>query len=122
METIFADLENGIRDQNEDLFRKHWYGEGYDENLVGGSGLTGKRIYQQGTRKKWFLRANFDKAETLGKVEIVATDIYAWERDKTVDEIHLAVADGKILGGGEDLVEVKLLAERFNSGQKLSAD
>lgn len=120
MKTIFADMENGIKNQDENMFKKHWHPDGYSENLVGGSGLAGNRVFEQGSRKKWFLKPNLEKTETVDKVEIVETEIYAWERDKTVDEIHLAIAEGKILGGGEDLSEVKSLAERFNSGQALS--
>jgi hypothetical protein len=122
MKTIFADMEKGIKNQDENLFKKHWLNEDYEENLVGGSGLAGHRVYEQGSRKKWFLRADFAGAETFGRVEIVPAAIYAWERDKTVDEIHLAIGDGKVIGGGEDINEVRSLAERFNSGENLAAE
>lgn len=126
MKAIFADLENGIKNNDEDLFKKHWHPAAYDENLVGGSGLAGNRVYEQGSRKKWFPRPNLDGSQKIGRVDIVPTEIYAWERDKKVDEIYFALADDggdlKILGGGEDPDEVKALAERFNSGKSLSPE
>lgn len=126
MNEIFADMEKGIREKDESLFKKHWHAEGYTENLVGGSGLAGERVFEQGSRKKWFLKPDLGKTEKVGKVTIVPAEVYAWERDKKVDEVHLAIIeedDGslKILGGGEDLDEVKNLAERFNEGKSLSA-
>lgn len=126
MNGIFADMENAIKNENENLFKKHWHSEGYSENLVGGSGLSGERVFEQGSRKKWFPKADLGKTEKVGKVTIVPAEIYAWERDKKVDEVYFAIAEDngglKILGGGEDLDEVKDLADRFNEGKSLSAE
>lgn len=123
---IFADLENGIKNEDESLFKKHWHSEGYSENLVGGSGLAGNRVYEQGSRKIWFPKPDLSKTEKIGKVEIVPTEIYNWEKEKRVDEIYFAIAEDsnglKILGGGEDLDEVKSLAKRFNEGKSLSIE
>ena len=118
---VFADMENGIRKTDEDLFKKHWTAEGYNQNLVGKSGLSGARIYEQGSRKKWFLKPDYSKTVKQGNVEIYQCEVYAWEKSKAVDEIFLAVStkDGKVLGGGEDLSEVKKLAERYNAGESL---
>jgi hypothetical protein len=126
MTTIFADMENGIKNMDENLFKKHWHPEGYSRNLVGGSGLAGNRVFEQGSRKKWYPRRTSGQTEKIGRVEIVSTEIYAWERDKKVDEIYFAIAENKgkleILGGGEDLAEVKSLAERFNAGNSLAVE
>ena len=121
MNGVFADLENGIRNSNEELFKKHWTTDGYNKNLVGGSGMTGESVFRQGSRKKWFLKPDYSKTVKQGKVEIYQCEIYAWEKSKAVDEIFLAVSadDKKVLGGGENLDEVKNLADRFNAGEPL---
>ena len=113
MNEMFADLENAIKNEDESLFKKHWDTNGYSNDLVG-EGLSGERFYQQGSRKKWFPKPNLAEMETVGKVEIVPTKLYAWEKDKNVDEIYLVIDDGKILGGGENLEKVKALAEKYN--------
>lgn len=118
MNKIFADMEKGIMNENEDQFRKHWHSEGYAEDLTG-EGLSGKRFYEQASRKKFFPNPNYKDNETVGKVEIVRTKLYAWEKDRDVDEIFFAIADGQVLGGGEDKENVKKLAERFNKGGSL---
>lgn len=123
MNGIFADMESGIRNTDEDLFKKHWHPTGYSENLVGGSGLSGKRMFDQGSRKKWFPKPDLGNTQKLGRVEIVPTELYNWERERKVDEVYFAVAADsgglKILGGGEDREEVRALAERFNAGKSL---
>lgn len=121
MNEVFADLENGIRKTDEELFKKHWRAEGYDKNLVGGSGMSGSSVYKQGSRKKWFLKPDYSKTVRQGNVEIYQCEVYAWEQSKKVDEIFLAVStdDRKALGGGENFEEVKKLAERFNAGESL---
>lgn len=118
MNSLFVDLENGLKNEDVDLFKKLWHAEGYISDLVG-EGLSGEKFYKQGSRKKWFPKPLMDKKETVGKVEIVRSQLYAWEKDKVVDEIFFAVADGKILGGGENPEKVKALAERFNKGELL---
>ncbi len=112
MNEIFTDLENAIKNEDESLFKKHWDSEGYSTDLVG-EGLTGERFYQQGSRKKWFPKPNLDEKEVIGKVEIVPTKLYSWEKDKNVDEIYFAIAAGKILGGGENLEKVRALADKY---------
>lgn len=125
MNKLFADLENGIRKTDEELFKKHWTPEGYNQSLVGKSGMQGSRVYEQGSQKKWFLKPDYAKTVKQGNVEIFQCEVYAWEQSKKVDEIYLAVAVSKneprVLGGGEDLSEVKALADRFNAEQPLAA-
>ena len=118
MNGLFADLENGIKNEDENLFKKHWNADGYSNDLIG-EGLSGENFYKQGSHKKWFPKPVFGKKETIGKVEIVPTKLYAWEKDRNVDEIYFAIAEGKILGGGENSDKVKFLAERFNKGESL---
>lgn len=123
MQKVFADMENAIKNSNESEFKQHWLAEGYSKNLVGRSGLEGSRLFAQGSRKKWFLKPDYSKTVRQGKVDIYRCDVYSWEKDKSVDEVFLAVSadDLKVLGGGEDFEEVKKLAERFNAGAPLEA-
>ncbi len=123
MNRVFVDMENGIRKNDEELFKKHWTPAGYNSNLVGKSGLQGYRVFEQGSSKKWFLKPDYSQTITQGKIEIYQCEVYAWEKSRAVDEIFLAVSaeDEKVLGGGEDLDEVKKLAERFNAGEPLAA-
>lgn len=84
--------------------------------------MQGYKIFEQGSRKKWFLEpVDINKPIKQGKVDIYQCNVYAWEKSKNVDEIYLAIAseDSKVLGGGEELEEVKKLAERFNAGESL---
>ena len=121
MNGVFADLENGIRKTDEELFKKHWTTEGYNKNLGGDSGMSGSRVYEQGSRKKWFLKPDYSTTIKQGNVEIYQCEVYAWEQSRKVDEIFLVVSaeDQKVLGAGENLEEVKKLAERFNAGESL---
>lgn len=118
VDKVFADMENGIKKKDENLFQKHWHTEGFEDDLVG-EGLSGSNLYKQGSRKKWFPIPNYSEKQTVGKVLIVPTKLYAWEKDRNVDEIYFAIANDKVLGGGEDLENVRKLAERFNSGESL---
>ena len=118
MNKIFADLEKGIINKNEEQFRKHWHEKAYQKDFVG-EGLSGERFYEQGSRKKFFPNPDYNGKETVGKVEIVPTKLYAWEKDRDVDDIYFAIAEGKILGGGENVENVKKLADRFNKGEIL---
>ncbi len=121
MNKIFADMEKGIMNTEEDRFKKHWTPESYAKDLVG-EGLSGERFYKQASRKKFFPNPDFGGKETVGKVEIVPTKLYAWEKEREVDEIFFAIADGKVLGGGEEKENVKKLAERFNKGDFLKPE
>lgn len=122
---VFSDMEKAIKNGDENLFKKQWHGEGYDKNLVGKSGLEGIRVFQQGSRKKWFPKPDFSKKISEGRVEIVPTEIWSWEKEKSVDEVFFAIVQTdsglKILGGGEDLSQVIELAKRHNKGAPLPA-
>lgn len=118
VDKVFAEMENGLRNADEASFRKHWHSEGYENDLVG-EGLSGSNLYRQGSRKKWFPNPDRNGKQTVGKVLIVPAKLYAWEKERDVDEIYFAIAGGKVLGGGEELENVKKLAERFNNGESL---
>ena len=120
-------MEKGIREGDEKLFKEQFHAEGYAKNLAGGSGLAGENVYKQGTRKKWFLKPDLAKAQVLGDgaAVIVPCEVWAWEKEKSVDQIELLlvkaeVKDGEktktvyvVLGGGEKRAQVEALANRF---------
>jgi hypothetical protein len=124
MNSIFADMENGIRNDDESLFKKNWSADTYDKNVVGRSGLEGSQIFKQGSRKKWFPKPDFSNRIKVGSIEIIPAEIWSWEKERKVDEVYFAIKMGSspvILGGGEDLEEVKKLAERADQGKSLDS-
>jgi hypothetical protein len=124
IDAVFADMERAIRESDESLFKQHWHSEGYGTNLVGGSGLEGSRVYEQGARKKWYLKPEMDKVRTVEGVTFVPCDIWAWENERSVDHVDVAIAtvDGTptILGAGEEPEQVDALARRFAKGEALA--
>lgn len=123
MSGVFSEMESAMRNADEARFREQWLPAGYSRNLVGSSGLSGERLFSQGSRKKWYPKPDLGSVESVGKVEIVFAELYNWEQDRKVDEVYFVIAkegDGlKIVGGGEDEKQVRGLAERFNRGESL---
>lgn len=115
----FEAMEKAIRAKDEAAFKARWRIEGFEKNLVGGSGIPGKEVFEQGSRKKWFLKPDLDKAKVLedGAAAIIPCDIWAWEKEKAVDRVDLLLVrekDGYLaLGGGEKREQVDALASRF---------
>lgn len=114
LEQVFADMEQGFRNGQEELVRQYWTERGWEENRVPNSGLSGRRLFEQGARKGWYPRPDFSKTENRGKVTIVATELWSWKKGRSVDEIYFMLVredEGwKIVGGGEDPEEVRRLA------------
>ena len=123
-EPVFSRMEEAIRGSNASLFQAQWHPQGYAENLVGGSGLPGSRVYEQGARKKWYLKPELAKARTVEGVTIVPADVWSWERDRSVDRLDVAiVVDGGrplVLGAGEDGSQVDALARRYAKREPLA--
>jgi hypothetical protein len=123
---LFANLEKGIREAREALFKKGWYPESYTKNLVGGSGLAGEQVYRQGTRKHWYLKPDLKKLRTTGRGSpfLVPCDIWSWKQSKAVDHVWAALIwQGKawvILGAGEKLAQVEALARRYQEKKPLA--
>lgn len=115
----FEAMEKAIRDKEEAPFKARWHGQGFEKNLVGGSGLSGKEVFGQGSRKKWFLKPDLSKAKVLGDgaAVIVPCEVWAWEKEKAVDKVDLLLVQVKdayvVLGGGEKRAEVENLAARW---------
>ena len=115
----FEAMEKAIKDKDEAGFKACWRPEGFEKNLVGGSGLPGKAVFEQGSRKKWFPKPDLEKAKVLedGAAVIVPCEIWAWEKGRAVDKVDFLIVREKegyrALGGGEKRDQVDALASRF---------
>jgi len=119
LQAAFDDLEKGLRKNDEARFKGRWYADGYAKNLCGGSGLGGKEVFGQGSRKKWFLKPDFAKATFVedGAVAVVVCEAFAWEKGTAVDKVSMAIVKDKdayiVLGGGEKRADVDGLISRW---------
>ena len=103
---LFERMKTAIEAGDEALFKAQWHAEGFESNLTGSSGLAGRDVFEQGSRKKWILKPDLAKAVD----GIVPCEIWAWEKAKAVDRVHILVVKDLVLGGGENLDEVRALA------------
>jgi hypothetical protein len=119
LQAPFDAMEKAIKDKDEAAFKARWTADAFEKNLVGGSGLAGKAVFGQGSRKKWFLKPDLSQAKVLedGAAVIVPCQVYAWEKEKAVDKVDLLLIKEKdayvVLGGGEKREQVDALASRF---------
>jgi hypothetical protein len=115
----FEAMEKAIKDQDEAGFKARWHAVGFEKNLVGGSGLAGKEVFDQGSRKKWFMKPDLAQAKSLseGAAVIVPCQIWAWEKGRAVDKVDLLLVKEKdgyvVLGGGEKRDQVEGLASKW---------
>lgn len=122
---VFEAMEKAIKDKDEAAFKSRWRLEGFERNLVGGSGIPGKEVFEQGSRKKWFMKPDLTKAKSLedGGAVLVPCEIWAWEKGKAVDKVDFLLVrekDGYLtLGGGEKREQVDALASRFLKRESL---
>jgi len=127
LQAVFDDLEKGIKATDEAPFKARWHAEGYEKNLCGGSGLAGKAVFGQGSRKRWFLKPDLAKAELVGEgaAVVVFCEVYAWEKEKAVDKVSMVLVKDKeawiILGGGEKRPDVDGLVSRWIKKEPLEA-
>jgi hypothetical protein len=117
-DAVFENMKKAIEGKDEALFKAQWHAEGFEKNLVGGSGLAGNEVFAQGSRKKWYLKPDLAKAVAVAETaSIVPCDVWAWEKAKAVDQVHLLVvkpdAAWIVLGGGEKAEQVRALAARW---------
>jgi hypothetical protein len=126
VQVLFDAIEKALRAADEPAFKAQWHPDGYDKNLVGGSGNTGASMFRQGSRKKWFPKPDLAKATTLasGDAVIVPCEIWSWDRNKAVDAVDALVVKVKgtyvMLGSGEKRAQVDALAERWLKKQPLA--
>jgi len=127
LQEIFDDLEKGIKMKEEAVFKGRWHAEGYEKNFCGGSGLSGKAVFGQGSRKKWFLKPEIAQAKTVenGTLIVVPCEVWAWEKGKSVDKVDLVLVREKeaylVLGGGEKRDDVDGLVSRWLKKEPLEA-
>jgi hypothetical protein len=127
LQAVFDDLEKGIKAKEEAPFKARWHAEGYEKNLCGGSGIAGKGVFGQGSRKKWFLKPDLSKAKFMeeGAVVIIPCDVWAWEKEKAVDKVDMILVKDKesylVLGGGEKRDDVDGLVSRWLKKEPLEA-
>ena len=127
MQRAIDGLEKAIKAKDETMFKEFWHSDGYQLNLVGSSGLSGKKVFEQGTSKSWFLKAHMTKLTQDGRAGmfIVPCDVWSWETEKVVDKVWVLpvwLEDQKkwvILGGGENLEQVLALSRRYLNKQPL---
>jgi hypothetical protein len=125
MAALFATLEAALRAGDEAAFKAGWHPDGYTENLVGGSGVSGERVFKQGSHKQWYLKPNMSMLKSPGRCGpwIVPADIWSWRDERAVDHVDVSLIwhDGAwlILGAGEEPAEVEALARRLEAGQPL---
>ena len=125
LQAVFDDLEKGIKSSDEAAFKARWHAEGYEKNLCGGSGLSGKAVFGQGSRKKWFLKPDLAEAEFVadGAAAVVFCEVYAWEKGKAVDKVSMLLVKDKdawiVLGGGEKRLDVAGLLSRWAKKEPL---
>jgi hypothetical protein len=122
---VFTAAEKGIRDLDEPRFKAQFHPEGYANNLVGGSGLSGAKTFRQGTRKSWYLRPRWAEGRsTGGDTALVPCEVFRWTDGKVVDRVDAALVKHQgrwlVLGGGEKRAEVEALLERWKNKQPLS--
>jgi hypothetical protein len=129
MKKPFAAMDKALTIKNAKLFAKQWHPAGYTKNLVGGSGLPGRAVFRQGSRKGWFMKPNFAKLRGLpmrrGGPWIVPCDIWSRKRGRPVDKVWaLLIYHNKrsvVLGAGEKLAQVEALGKRWVEKKPLAA-
>jgi len=124
LQPVFDSMQQALEQEDETLFKSQWFAEGYQNNLVGGSGLAGVDVFRQG-HGRWYLKPDMQAITQHDDVFVVRTDIWSFEKGQAVDEVHAVIGlqDGKllVLGAGEDTDEVDALVSRYLSGEPLVA-
>ncbi len=108
-------FEEAVREQNAKSAELQWISDGWTENLVGGSGMTGAEVYRQATSKGWALQPDPQTMTVVGVTRMVYCDVWARKDERVVDAVWmLMILDGKrwkLLGGGESRDQVAALGE-----------
>lgn len=125
IEKVFLVAKSALKERKEVPFRKQWHPLGYEKNIVGSSGIPGRGVFQQGSRKRWYLRPEMKQISFVGphKLPIVPCLIWSWKKNRPVDKVYAAVVWHQkrwvILGAGERRRQVELLALRFQKKEPL---
>jgi hypothetical protein len=112
----FDAMKEAVERSDEGLFKAQWHAEGYERNLAGGSGIPGAGVFGQGSKERWVLEPDMKSARNpldSGDVWIVSCAVVSLVEQRTLDVVWILIADGKVLGGGEDREDVGALAWRW---------
>lgn len=129
LKKAFDGMARGLKEKKEPLFSVHWDPRGYAANLVGDSGIPGRVVYRQGSRKGWFFKpdlsaASFLPGQLAGPI-IVPCAIWSAKKGRAVGHVHALLIANKrgrlVLGAGEKKDEVIALGQRYVSKKKLAS-
>lgn len=115
---LFQTMKIALEKKDQATFASQWDSRGYKSNLVGSSGLPGRAVFSQGSRKAWYLKPDFKKTTTVTKeILVLPCAIWSLKAKRAVDEVHAVIVLVKekwlILGAGENKKEVLSLAQKY---------
>lgn len=118
-------LADAIRASDEAAAKAVVDARGWAENLVGGSGTKVADLFAQGARKRWAPKANWGSRAFFGDHAVMVTAaLKGLDDERTADVVFalLVEVDGawRLLGTGENEVEVRALGRRFQAGEPLA--
>lgn len=128
MKKPFAKMKAALAKKDAKTFAKQWHPKGYAKNLVGGSGLAGRSVYRQGSRKGWYIKPDFSKLRGVpgrrGGPWIVPCAIWSTKRKRAVDKVWALMVwvekRSVVLGAGEKLAQVEALGARWVAKKPLA--
>ncbi len=127
MERIFTAMKAALKAKKEAPFKAVWHAEGYQKNLVGGSGIAGRNVFAQGSRKGWYIKPDMKSLRSIpgqmGAPWLIKCDIWSVKKKKAVDQIWALLIYKKgwlMLGGGEKRAQVEALGKRYMSKKPLA--
>ncbi|MGB0591804.1 MAG: hypothetical protein ACPGU1_19165 [Myxococcota bacterium] len=112
----FDAMKEGVVSSDEALFKSQWHTEGYEANLVGGSGIPGVGVFRQGSAERWVLEPDLKSARNptmSGDAWVITCVVRSLADGGHLGTVWIVVADGKVLGGGEVQDEAQALAYRW---------
>ncbi|TNE86338.1 MAG: hypothetical protein EP330_21590 [Deltaproteobacteria bacterium] len=118
----FHEMAEAIASRDIPRFKAAWHPEGWDHNLVGGSGLSGEAVAGQAKSEGWRLVPDPDTLakHTEGPAWIVRAGVVAGD-GRQVDAVHAVLVShgGRwvVLGAGENPEQVMALADRAVHGK-----
>ncbi len=127
LERVFTGMKQALAASKEAPFKALWHPEGYKKNLVGGSGLAGRQVFRQGSKKGWYLKPDMESIRSvpgsMGAPWLIKCDIWSVKKGKAVDQIWALLIYRKawlMLGGGEKRAQVEALGQRYAARKPLA--
>jgi hypothetical protein len=127
MKRVFTQMQTALKKKNEALFKAQWLTLSYEKNLVGGSGLAGKKVFKQGSRKGWYIKPQMAKLRSIpgqrGAPWVIPSLIWSDKKSRALDKVFVILIykdkRWKVLGSGEKLAQVEALGQRHLSKKPL---